>query len=390
VRHCIEQSSSVRGGEAKLSRRDHRPRKRPDDASGGGANGQVAAVRDEDQLARDEESLDVEQTASDADQTISDADQTASDSDQAASDRNQAQAEADQRASDRDQAAADRERGAGPAVGETNHETSRVDRLRSTLERGETASARARTATERLERAARRDENARLRDLSAAARDRAAEERDLASASVERELGLFHPASEAAREHAAAVRLHAAADRARAAADRERAAADRLAAARDRDHARAELRRAQVDELTGAFGRELGMVALEREINRAQHEDGRLVLAFVDVDGLKEVNDRQGHAAGDALLRDVVGAIQMHLRSYDPIVRVGGDEFVCALAGTGLDEARRRFDEIRELVEETQPAASISVGYAALRPKETLDDLTARGDTALYEAKHAR
>jgi Diguanylate cyclase, GGDEF domain len=46
---------------------------------------------------------------------------------------------------------------------------------------------------------------------------------------------------------------------------------------------------------------------------------------------LKEVNDRQGHAAGDALLRDVAAAVLTHLRSYDELVRVGGDEFVCAL-----------------------------------------------------------
>ena len=231
-------------------------------------------------------------------------------------------------------------------------------------------------AGERLEHGSRRDENARLRDLSAQRRDRAAQR-------LEQELSLPHASSDAAREYAAAVR-------ARAAADREKAAADRAAAAHDREQAQAELRRAQFDQLTGAFGRELGIVALERELNRARHGDGRLVLAFVDVDGLKERNDREGHAAGDALLRGVVGAIQTHLRSYDPIVRVGGDEFVCALAGTGLMEAGRRFREIRATIEETEPDASISVGFAVLRPDETLEDVTARGDKELYEAKHAR
>ncbi len=70
------------------------------------------------------------------------------------------------------------------------------------------------------------------------------------------------------------------------------AADDRDHAASDREQARADLRRAQLDELTGAFGRELGMVEIEREINRARHGNGRLVLAYVDVDGLKQVNDR--------------------------------------------------------------------------------------------------
>ncbi|MCA1700117.1 MAG: GGDEF domain-containing protein [Actinobacteria bacterium] len=147
------------------------------------------------------------------------------------------------------------------------------------------------------------------------------------------------------------------------------------------------MRRAQVDQLTGAFGRELGMAALEHEIDRVRRADGRLVLAFVDVDKLKDVNDRDGHPAGDALLRDVVGAIRSHLRSYDPIVRVGGDEFICVLAATELDEARRRFDAIRQTIKATQPTASISVGYATLRPQDTLTQLIARGDSALYDDK---
>jgi len=88
----------------------------------------------------------------------------------------------------------------------------------------------------------------------------------------------------------------------------------------------------------------LGRIALEHEINRAPP----LVLAFLDVDGLKQVNGRRGHAAGDALLRGVVDAIETHLRSYDPIVRIGGDEFICALADCTLDEARLRFKKIAQ------------------------------------------
>jgi two-component system cell cycle response regulator len=86
----------------------------------------------------------------------------------------------------------------------------------------------------------------------------------------------------------------------------------------------------------------------------------------------------------------VVHAIKKHLRSYDPIVRVGGDEFVCALADASLDDARRRFEGISASIEELRPAAAISVGFAAMRPNETLAHLAARGDANLYEAKHAR
>ena len=86
----------------------------------------------------------------------------------------------------------------------------------------------------------------------------------------------------------------------------------------------------------------------------------------------------------------MVGAIQAQLRSYDPIVRVGGDEFVCALGDSTPDQVGRRFQEIRATIEQTHPAASISVGLAALRPEDTLEQLTERGDTALYEAKRTR
>ncbi len=68
------------------------------------------------------------------------------------------------------------------------------------------------------------------------------------------------------------------------------------------------------------------------------------MLAFVDVDGLKEVNDRDGHAEGDALLIDVAATIRSKLRSYDPLVRFGGDEFVCAFSDFDLDAVRVRFD----------------------------------------------
>jgi diguanylate cyclase (GGDEF)-like protein len=229
-----------------------------------------------------------------------------------------------------------------------------------------------------------------VRDENAHRRDETAQARDAVARRLAKEFAPSAASAEVARIHAAAVRTRAAADRTRAAADREEAAADRAAAARDREQAKAELRRSQFDHLTGALGRELGTIALDRELNRASHGSGQLVLAFVDVDGLKELNDTEGHAAGDALLRDVVGSIQKHLRSYDPIVRVGGDEFVCALADASLDDARRRFEGISATIEEVRPAAAISVGFAAMRPNETLAHLAARGDKDLYEVKHAR
>ena len=226
------------------------------------------------------------------------------------------------------------------------------------------------------------------RDRAAAGRDRAAADRDHAAADSDH-LASDRDLSQAEAEQRSSDRDEAALDRELAAADRQHAATDRLAAVQDREQAEAELRRARIDQLTGALGRELGIATLEREINRARHGNGRVVLAYVDVDGLKQVNDRLGHAAGDALLRDVVAAIQPHLRSYDPIVRVGGDEFVCALGQCVPEDAHRRFQAIAATLARTRPGASISVGFAELRPEDTLEQLTQRGDRALYEAKQS-
>jgi diguanylate cyclase (GGDEF)-like protein len=333
-----------------------------------------------------EASLEGDQRASDLDQTASDADQSASDSDQTASDLDQTQAEADQLASDRDQAAADRELatdGSARAVSQHDHESSRIDRERGAVEREATATQRMQASFDRASIGARRDETATMRDLTAKARDEAADARDRAAAELERTLST-------SGEAATAIRERATADRARAAADRAAAAADRERAARDRGQALADLHNAHLDDLTGVQRRAGGSAALQKEIDRAQRSDGRLVMAFVDVDGLKIVNDRDGHAAGDALLRAVAAAIRSNLRSYDPIVRFGGDEFVCALSESDLDAARRRFEGITEMLAETTQNGSISVGLAPLRPDDSLEKLVARADADLQVVKSQR
>src|SRR5436190_17674822 len=204
------------------------------------------------------------------------------------------------------------------------------------------------------------------RDRTADARDRAADERDRAADARDRADGR---SSLPDLERGAGDREHAACDRRLAAHDRRLAAHDRRLAARDREQA-------GLDGLTGALRRERGVMDLQREIDRARRSDGRLVLAFVDVDGLKTVNDDHGHAAGDQLLRDVALALRTGLRSYDLVMRYGGDEFLCALPGTGIEGARRRFDEVARKLTERSPGASVSTGLATLEDTDALDELT--------------
>ena len=322
-----------------------------------------------------------DQTAADADQTSSDADQTSSDADQAASATDQRSADRDQQASDRDQATADRDHDAGSptALDEVAYLESREERETVTVERQGNKLRRQATARDR-------EETARDRDRIADARDEAARARDAETARLIRDAA--DPGSTLI-EQLERLSAEAAADRARAAADRTRAARDRLNAARERQRLEAELQAVHLDELTGAYRRELGRLALSHEIDRARRSDGRFVLVFVDVDRLKAVNDREGHAAGDRVLQVVAHALQTRLRSFDPIVRYGGDEFVCGLGGADLAEASRRFDSIVEAIQ-AEVGGGISYGMATLQGDDTLEQLIDRADGAMLQARAAR
>jgi diguanylate cyclase (GGDEF)-like protein len=165
--------------------------------------------------------------------------------------------------------------------------------------------------------------------------------------------------------------------------DRTTALADRGASARERVSS-------SIDGLTGVYLRGPGTLELEREIARARRTKQPLVLAFVDVDGLKEINDSRGHRAGDRVLLQLADCLKAALRSHDLIIRYGGDEFVCALADADLSFARRRFLNIQSTLEKTHPGASFSSGFAQLDPGDTLEGLIARADAALQQIKRQR
>ena len=91
--------------------------------------------------------------------------------------------------------------------------------------------------------------------------------------------------------------------------------------------------------MTGAYRRDAGLAALERDIVKAQRTGAPFTLAFADVVGLKATNDHAGHAAGDQLLAQVAALQQSAVREYDLLVRYGGDEFLCGLAGVDRETA---------------------------------------------------
>lgn len=191
----------------------------------------------------------------------------------------------------------------------------------------------------------------------------------------------------AEREAAAEDRASAAADRAVAAEDRAYAARDRERAAIELEQARADLQEAELDELTGFYRLGLGTAVLQREIDRSRRGGGDLTLVYCDLDGLKQVNDEQGHAAGDALLLALAEALRARLRPYDPVVRVGGDEFVCALSEVDLGQASRIFYDVQVILAGAVPGASVSFGLAGLLPDDDLGTLLERSDLALRQAR---
>jgi diguanylate cyclase (GGDEF)-like protein len=333
-----------------------------------------------------------DQTSSATDQTAADEDQTASDTDQSASDRDQSQADADQRASERDQDAADRD-AARQALSDPHvardRERSRAERVRGTLERNATAVVRAQVSFERDEQARHRDEVARSRDRIAEERDRAAEEHDREIRRWSDDLDSTDPRAGRALLALAEMRDKAAASRGRAAEDRKRAGRDREAAAADRRHFISELGRAQMDDLTGAYRREMGEIMLVNEIERARRADGALAFAFLDCDDLKQVNDRGGHAAGDKVLRELIGLLRSKLRPYDPVVRWGGDEFICAISGADSEDVRGRFSEIQAALSR-EGAPRVTIGIATLEGGDTFQTLIDRADTALLDARSRR
>jgi diguanylate cyclase (GGDEF)-like protein len=349
----------------------------------------VADPHSGDDLAGKQTLADAEQTLADTDQTLADADQTGSDSDQASSD-------SDRRAAERDQAASDHDLAHG--VDPRLHEFSRDVRERS-------ARRREQTATARLETAHQRDTAAGARDLAALARDQAAAARDLAMAQharadehvvglrVVRGADIVLRAADQ-RRRAARYRAEAAEHRALAAEDRLAAQQDREQAALDRRHALSDhealarqLAIAETDALTGARTRAAGLRDLDHELDRCRRNKGALVVAYVDVVGLKALNDTQGHGAGDDLLKRVVAQIRTQLRSYDLIVRIGGDEFLVAMSNITLPDARGRFAQVAGTLAASEKPGAIRAGLAELAGDDSADDLIARADSELT-AKH--
>lgn len=154
---------------------------------------------------------------------------------------------------------------------------------------------------------------------------------------------------------------------------------------------------ASTDLLTGSLNRRRFLEVAERELLRARHGEHSMALLLLDIDDFKRVNDRHGHEAGDAVLQRVAALCEVALRPGDHFGRWGGEEFVVLLSGIGTNDAVVVANRMREDIAaapiragSTGVAVSVSVGVVVNdHPTESLDQLIARADQAMYAAKRA-
>jgi diguanylate cyclase (GGDEF)-like protein len=160
---------------------------------------------------------------------------------------------------------------------------------------------------------------------------------------------------------------------------------------------------ATYESLTGLLRREAILEQLERELERAARYHRPLTVAMADLDHFKEVNDRYGHLAGDALLNRVAQVAASGLLSTDAIGRYGGEEFLIVLPETDIAGACAVAEKIRGLVQRASvpmedgslAQVTISIGLSTLQdfgPRQsrvTARDLIAAADRSLYEAKNS-
>jgi diguanylate cyclase (GGDEF)-like protein len=156
-------------------------------------------------------------------------------------------------------------------------------------------------------------------------------------------------------------------------------------------------RRAQTDPLTGVLNRRSLVERLDAACLRARSRGLPIALLFIDLDHFKLINDSFGHAAGDACLRAVIGAVQSELRQSDVVGRFGGEEFVVILSSADAAAALPIAQRIRERVAqmridgfERPIAMTCSIGVAASDTSGVWGDaLLRRADAAVYAAKRS-
>jgi len=152
---------------------------------------------------------------------------------------------------------------------------------------------------------------------------------------------------------------------------------------------------ARIDSLTGCYNRRYGLELLDRQLKLSHRSKSPLLLAFLDIDGFKAINDNFGHEEGDKVLKGVVKLLKFTLREIDIICRMGGDEFLLIFPDSSLKEApliKERLNKDLTKLNQTLKKPykiGISIGFSCYNPDnpQSADELIRIADKKMYEDK---
>ncbi|MBD9653254.1 diguanylate cyclase [Pseudomonas sp. PDM12] len=174
----------------------------------------------------------------------------------------------------------------------------------------------------------------------------------------------------------------------------DRVASMELEAKGFRDHLEEQRQKALIDPLTGLPNRAAWTERLDMELARLQRYGGELLLAVLDIDHFKRINDDYGHLAGDKVLKIIAGELFKRLRKTDFIARFGGEEFVLLIPSTPMEGGLKLLDTLRSAIENCpfhfkgeRVTISLSGGISAFGSAESSEQVFERADQALYRAK---
>ncbi len=155
---------------------------------------------------------------------------------------------------------------------------------------------------------------------------------------------------------------------------------------------------AALDWLTRILNRRFGMRRLREEFSRSLRHGSALSVILLDIDHFKRVNDKYGHAAGDAVLKEVAALLKGNIRTGEAVCRYGGEEFMIVAPGNDLHDANVLSERLRKLVENTTISwagqdlrVTISLGVATwpIIPASVVNEIVSAADEALYFAKES-
>jgi diguanylate cyclase (GGDEF)-like protein len=149
---------------------------------------------------------------------------------------------------------------------------------------------------------------------------------------------------------------------------------------------------ARLDPLTGVPNGRTFLASLETEIARCRRTGAPLSLGYADVDNFKSINDTQGHAGGDRVLRHLATALASSTRAIDLVGRLGGDEFAILLPETEAESAKRAMEAITERVSERTEGLGFPVTFSLgcvtfVRPPSDAEEVIRAADELMYDAK---